>query len=503
MTKLQMTSDIRGLNEECGLFGVWGLPDAAQTTFYGMHALQHRGQEGAGIVSNDHGRLWQERGLGLLSDVFRDPQKIENLKGDSAIGHVRYATAGTHGIENIQPYLVHFNDYQMALAHNGNITNALTLRKQLEDTGSIFQSSSDSEILLHLIRRSHEKTMKAKIVESLRQLRGGFAFLLLTPEGLFAALDPHGFRPLCIGQLADNQYVVASETAALNMTGAAFVRDIQPGELIKISDQGMQVSHYTNNVTLNIDAMEYIYFARPDSTIYGVNVHIARKKMGRCLAQEQPVPGADLVVGVPNSSLSAAQGFAEEAGLPNEMGLVKNQYIARTFIQPNQDKRERAVRMKLSAVKEVVAGKSIVLVDDSIVRGTTSMYIIRMLKDAGAKAVHVRIASPAFKYPSFYGVDMQTTTELMAANHSLAEMTSMIQADSLAFLSVEGLVRSINLKTPYTGSGLTTAYFDGHYPSPVYDYEASLSDKVAAGLVTFDAEPMAAMPEIIAVKKGV
>ncbi|VDK14421.1 Amidophosphoribosyltransferase {ECO:0000255/HAMAP-Rule:MF_01931} precursor [Oenococcus sicerae] len=280
MTKLQMTSDIRGLNEECGLFGVWGLPDAAQTTFYGMHALQHRGQEGAGIVSNDHGRLWQERGLGLLSDVFRDPQKIENLQGDSAIGHVRYATAGTHGIENIQPYLVHFNDYQMALAHNGNITNALTLRKQLEDTGSIFQSSSDSEILLHLIRRSHEKTMKAKIVESLRQLRGGFAFLLLTPEGLFAALDPHGFRPLCIGQLADNQYVVASETAALNMTGAAFVRDIQPGELIKISDQGMQVSHYTNNVTLNIDAMEYIYFARPDSTIYGVNVHIARKKNG-------------------------------------------------------------------------------------------------------------------------------------------------------------------------------------------------------------------------------
>ncbi|OIL02040.1 amidophosphoribosyltransferase [Oenococcus oeni] len=503
MTELQTATDFRGLNEECGLFGVWGLPEAAQTTFYGMHALQHRGQEGAGIVSNDNGRLWQHRDLGLLSDVFRNPEKIASLKGNSAIGHVRYATAGTHGIENIQPYLVHFNDYQIALAHNGNITNALTLRKQLEDTGSIFQSSSDSEILLHLIRRSHQNSMKEKIAESLRQLHGGFAFLLLTPDALFSALDPHGFRPFCIGKLPGGQYVVASETAALNMTDAEFVRDVQPGELIAINDQGMQIDHYTDNVTLNIDAMEYIYFARPDSTIYGVNVHIARKHMGRCLAREQPVSGADIVVGIPNSSLSAAQGYAEEAGLPNEMGLVKNQYIARTFIQPNQDKRERAVRMKLSAIKEVVNGKSIVLVDDSIVRGTTSMYIIRMLKDAGAKEVHVRIASPAFKYPSFYGVDMQTTNELMAANHSLEEMTEMIQADSLAFLSVQGLVDSINLKTPYNGNGLTTAYFDGHYPSPIYDYQSSLQDKVDAGLVNFDPEPIAVMPEIFSVRKGI
>ncbi|EHN59418.1 amidophosphoribosyltransferase [Oenococcus kitaharae] len=491
MTKLQAATDVQGLNEECGLFGVWGLPDAAQTTFYGMHALQHRGQEGAGIVSNDHGHLWQRRGLGLLSDVFRDPEKIESLKGTSAIGHVRYATAGTHGIENIQPYLVHFNDYQIALAHNGNITNALTLRKQLEDSGSIFQSSSDSEILLHLIRRSHKSTMKEKIAESLLKLRGGFAFLLLTPDGMYAALDPHGFRPFCVGRLPGGQYVVASETAALTMTGAEFLFDIQPGELLTINDQGLQIDHYTQHVSLNIDVMEYIYFARPDSTIYGVNVHMARKHMGRRLAIEQPVPNADMVVGVPNSSLSAAQGYAEEAGLPNEMGLVKNQYIARTFIQPNQDRRERAVRMKLSPVKEVVAGKSIVLIDDSIVRGTTSMYIIQMLKDAGAREVHVRIASPAFKYPSFYGVDMQTTDELLAANHTLAEMTEMIHADSLAFLSVEGLVDSINLKTPYPGNGLTTAYFDGHYPSPIYDYAPSLQAKADAGLVVFDPEPAA------------
>lgn len=481
--------NVRSLNEECGIFGVWGRDDAAQLTYYGLHALQHRGQEGAGIVSKNHDHLWQERGLGLLSDVFRDPARIEALTGDSAIGHVRYATAGSHGVENIQPLMVNFHDMQIALAHNGNLTNAKTLRQNLEEDGAIFQSSSDSEILLHLIRRSKAVTFVDKLKEALCTVHGGFAYLLLTPHGLYAALDPHAFRPFVIGQMPEGNYIVTSETAALDVVGARFVRDVQPGELIVIDETGLTIDTYTDKTTLNIDAMEYIYFARPDSTIYGVNVHKARKRMGAAVAAENPVPGADIVVGVPNSSLSAAAGFAEATGLPNEMGLVKNQYIARTFIEPTQDKRERAVRMKLSAVKDVVRDKNVVLVDDSIVRGTTSMFIVRMLKEAGAKSVHVRIASPVFKFPSFYGIDMQTTDELLGANNTLAEIRDKIEADSLGFLSVGALVKAIDLPYDGQGTGLTTAYFDGQYPSPIYDYAPSLEQFVIDGSVHFSPEP--------------
>ncbi|WP_395378802.1 amidophosphoribosyltransferase [Fructilactobacillus frigidiflavus] len=475
------------LNEECGIFGVWGVPNAAELTFYGLHALQHRGQEGAGIVANNHGHLWQERGLGLLSTVFADPQKLKNLKGDAALGHVRYATAGSGGVENIQPFMVNFSDMQVSLAHNGNITNAKTLRKQLEDEGAIFQSSSDTEILLHLIRRSHKATFPEQLKDALNQIHGGFAVLLMTPDAIYAALDPHGYRPFVIGQLPNGSYVATSETAALNAVGAKFVRDVQPGELITINDQGMKIDHYTTHTTLNIDSMEYIYFARPDSDIYGVNVHQARKRMGKRLAKEAPAD-ADIVVAVPNSSLSATMGYAEASGLPNEMGLIKNQYIARTFIEPTQERRERAVRMKLSAIPSVLKGKRVVLVDDSIVRGTTSKYIIRMLREAGAKEVHVRIASPAFKYPSFYGIDMQTTKELMAANNSVEEMRKKIGADSLEFLSTQGLIDLIGLEHEGKGSGLTTAYFDGHYPSPIYDYAPELAAQEKTGEVTFDPE---------------
>lgn len=290
--------------------------------------------------------------------------------------------------------------------------------------------------------------------------------------------------------MPDGHYIVTSETAAIEVVGAKFVRDVQPGELIAIDDNGLTIDTYTDKTTLNIDSMEYIYFARPDLMIYGVNVHKARKRMGAALAAEQPVPEADIVVGIPNSSLSAAAGFAEASGLPNEMGLVKNQYIARTFIEPTQDKRERAVRMKLSAVRDVVVDKNVVLIDDSIVRGTTSMFIVRMLKEAGAKSVHVRIASPIFKFPSFYGIDMQTTEELMGANHSLIEMTKMIEADSLGFLSVDALVKAIDLPYDGEGTGLTTAYFDGHYPSPIYDYKASLDRFVRSEEVDFVSEPV-------------
>lgn len=476
------------LNEECGIFGIWGTPEAANLTYYGLHALQHRGQEGAGIVSNNQGTLIQERGIGLLSDIFRNPTRLERLVGDAAIGHVRYATAGSNGLENVQPLLANFSDMQLSLAHNGNITNAVTLRKALEKDGAIFQSSSDTEILLHLIRRSKEETFEGQLKDALNQLRGGFAFLLLTPNALYAALDPHGFRPFVVGQLPDGQYVVTSETAALANVGATFIHDVQPGELLKIDDNGLEMDRYTDKTDLHIDVMEYIYFARPDSTIYGVNVHNARKKMGAALAREHDV-AADMVVGVPNSSLSVAIGYADESGIPNDMGLVKNQYIARTFIEPTQERRERAVRMKLSAVPEVVAGKRIVLVDDSLVRGTTSKYIVQMLREAGAAEIHVRIASPEFKYPAFYGVDMQTTDELMAAHYSVQEMSDLIGADSLAFLSLDGLVSAIDLPYQGNGTGLTTAYFDGQYPAPVYDYASELQTLIDADAVTFESEP--------------
>ncbi|WP_429970599.1 amidophosphoribosyltransferase [Fructilactobacillus sp. Tb1] len=479
-------TETKSLNEECGIFGVWNVENAAQLTFYGLHALQHRGQEGAGIVSNDHGHLWQERGLGLLSKVFADPQKLENLTGRAAIGHVRYATAGSNGVENIQPFMVNFNDMQVALAHNGNITNAKTLRKQLEDEGAIFQSSSDTEILLHLIRRSKKTKFIDQLKDALNQIHGGFAFLLMTPDGIYGALDPHGFRPFVVGQLANGSYVFASESAALAAVHAKFVRDVKPGELIKIDDAGMQIHHFAKHTKLAIDSMEFIYFARPDSTICGINVHQARERMGANLAKEAPVD-ADVVIGVPNSSLSATLGYANQSGIPNEMGLIKNQYIARTFIEPTQERREHAVRMKLSAVPAVLKDKKVILVDDSIVRGTTSKYIINILREAGAKEVHVRIASPAFKYPSFYGVDMQTRDELIAANHTTEEIRQIIGADSLAFLSNEGLVNAIN-QPGGKQIGLTTAYFDGHYPSPVYDYQFELADDFKKHEVTFDPE---------------
>ncbi|WP_334115476.1 amidophosphoribosyltransferase [Ligilactobacillus sp.] len=467
-----MPYEIKGLNEECGVFGVFGSQEAAHMTYFGLHSLQHRGQEGAGIVSSDGIRLRQYRNRGLLSEVFANPQDLERLEGTSAIGHVRYGTSGNNSIANVQPFLFHFHDGDVALAHNGNLTNAKSLKQKLEDEGAVFQSNSDTEILIHLIRQKQDLDFIDALKASLNEIHGGFAFVILRKDQLIAALDPNGFRPLCIGRLSDGGYVVASETCALDMVGAEFVRDVLPGELIIIDENGLRIEHFTTDTELAICSMEYIYFARPDSIIHGVTVHNARKRMGRLLAKEQPVD-CDMVIGVPNSSLSAASGFAEEAGLPYEMGLIKNQYVARTFIQPTQELRERGVKMKLSAVRGVVEGKRVAIIDDSIVRGTTSMQIVRMLKEAGAKEVHMRIASPPLKFPCFYGIDISTRSELMAANYSIDEMCKMIGADSLGFLSVESLIEAINL--PDAGNapngGLTVAYFDGKYPTPLYDYE--------------------------------
>ena len=512
-----MSAELEDIHEECGIFGVWGHSDAARLTYFGLHALQHRGQEGAGIVSNDNGHLIGHRGTGLLTQVFSDEREIERLKGDKAIGHVRYATAGSGGTDNIQPFIFRFHDGDMALCHNGNLTNCPSLRRKLEDEGAIFHSNSDTEVLMHLIRRSMQRTFMEnrkkigdvnaslqdtlsgirvvqsftneeievlmhlirrsskptfmdKLKEALNTVHGGFAYLIMTEHAMIGALDPNGFRPLSLGRMTNGAYVLASETCALDTVGAELVRDIRPGEIVVVDDDGYRIDRYTDQTQLAICSMEFIYFARPDSNIYGVNVHSARKRMGARLAQESPVD-ADMVIAVPNSSLSAASGYSEEAGLPNEMGLIKNQYVARTFIQPTQELREQGVRMKLSAVRGVVKGKRVVVIDDSIVRGTTSKRIVQMLKEAGAAEVHMRISSPP-QYPCFYGIDISTTKELIAAKKSVDEIRDYIGADSLAFLSLDGLVESIGLGADAPYGGLCVAYFNGDYPTALDDYEA-------------------------------
>ena len=477
-----MTYEVKSLNEECGVFGIWGHPQAAQVTYFGLHSLQHRGQEGAGILTNDAGKLIRHRDTGLISEVFKNPANLEKLTGQAAIGHVRYATAGEASIDNIQPFHFKFYDMEFGLAHNGNLTNTKTLKKELEHNGAIFSSSSDTEILAHLIRRSHNPSFMGKVKEALNTVKGGFAYLLMMEDKLIAALDPNGFRPLSIGKMANGAIVVSSETCAFEVVGAEWIRDVKPGEVVIIDNSGIQYDTYTTDTQLAICSMEYIYFARPDSNIHGVNVHTARKRMGAQLAREFKHE-ADIVVGVPSSSLSAAMGFAEESGLPNEMGLIKNQYTQRTFIQPTQELREQGVRMKLSAVSGVVKGKRVVMIDDSIVRGTTSRRIVQLLKEAGATEVHVAIASPPLKYPCFYGIDIQTRRELIAANHSVEETRQIIGADSLTYLSIDGLIDSIGLETNAPNGGLCVAYFDGKYPTPIYDYEKdyrrSLDEKVS------------------------
>lgn len=470
---------MRGINEECGVFGIWNHPDASKVTYFGLHSLQHRGQEGVGIVSGDDNALRGHRDLGLIADVFKDERKLQSLTGNRAIGHVRYSTAGSNSIQNIQPFLFHFYDMSIAICHNGNLINAKTLRRELEENGAIFHSSSDTEVLIHLIRRSKENTFEEKFKDALRQVKGGFTYLVLTEDTLYGGVDPNAFRPLVIGKMKNGAYVTASETCAIDVIGAEFVCNISAGEYVVIDKNGMRIEKYVETERIAIAAMEYVYFARPDSDIAGINVHAARKRTGRRLAIEKPAE-ADIVIGVPNSSLSAASGYAEESGLPYEMGLVKNQYIARTFIQPTQELREQGVRMKLSAVKSIVGGKRVVMVDDSIVRGTTSGRIVKLLREAGAKEVHVRIASPRLIFPSFYGIDISTTQELIAANKTIEEIREFIDADSLGFLSEDGLIDSIGLNLDYPYKGLCMDSFNGDYAAGLYDYEdayiSSLTD---------------------------
>ena len=459
---LGATTD-RELHEECGVFGVFGVPGAAELTYYGLHALQHRGQEGCGIVSvNDAGALRRIKGEGLVTEVFNEAN-LRTLEGSMAVGHVRYSTSGGGGIENVQPFLFRHFTGDFALAHNGNLVNSHLLRRWLEDKGSLFQSSSDSEVLAHLIKketRNHTQPRIYAIVEALNMIEGAFAFLIMTANRIYAARDKYGLRPLSIGRLGDG-FVVSSETCALDAVGAEFLRDVEPGEIATLDGKGIRSTDYSMYKRHAICAMEYIYFARPDSDIERCNVHAFRKRSGRLLWQESPAD-ADVVVGVPDSSLSAAMGFAEASGIPYEMGLIKNRYIGRTFIQPSQAMREKGVRMKLSAVGSLVRGRRVALVDDSIVRGTTSQRIVRLLREAGATEVHVRIASPPITHPCFYGVDTSTYDELLCARKSPEEVCRLVGADSLHFLSREALLKAGGRDE------LCMACFTGRYPTALY-----------------------------------
>ena len=460
-----MLAEIRGLNEECGIFGVWGHEDASQLAYYGLHSLQHRGQEGTGIVATDGEKLKGIKGEGLVSEIFTQ-EAIKELNGKAAIGHVRYATAGGGGYENVQPLLFHFQSGSMALAHNGNLVNATALKSQLEAQGSIFQTSSDTEVLAHLIRRGGFAAFKERVKNALTMIKGAYAFLILTETELMVALDPNGMRPLSLGKLGD-AYVVASETCAFDVVGAEFIRDILPGELLIIDDNGFRSEMFSVASNIAMCTMEYVYFSRPDSNINGINVHTARKNLGKRLALEAPIE-ADVVTGVPDSSISAAIGYAEATGIPYELGLIKNRYVGRTFIQPSQSLREQGVKMKLSAVRGVVEGKRVIMVDDSIVRGTTSRRIMTMLREAGATEVHVLISSPPIKNPCFYGIDTSTKEELIASKYSVEELREIIGADSLIFLSTEGMIDAIGRTDDGENRGHCLACFTGKYPTEIY-----------------------------------
>ena len=449
------------LHEECGVFGIYGHPEAANLTYLGLYALQHRGQEGCGIVSSDGFRLNAHRGAGLVSDVFRFDEVFERLPGSAAIGHVRYSTAGGTDIKNCQPIMVDYSRGSIAVAHNGNLVNAGELRERLEKKGSIFSTTSDTETIVHLIARSQAESLSERISDALKRVRGAYSLVFLTETRMVAARDPYGFRPLSLGKL-DGAYVVASESCAFDLIEAEFIREIEPGEMIIVNKKGMKSYFPFRKVEPTPCIFEYIYFARPDSRIFDRMVYPVRKELGHQLAREHAVD-ADLVIAVPDSGVPAAMGYVEEAGLPLELGLIRNHYVGRTFIEPQQSIRHFGVKIKLNPVREVLAGKRVVVVDDSIVRGTTSRKIVKMIRDAGAKEVHLRISSPPTSYPCFYGIDTPSRKELISASHTIEEIATYVTADSLGYLSLEGLISSV--KKHGDGPGhFCESCFSGKYP---------------------------------------
>jgi amidophosphoribosyltransferase len=470
---LNLDLDLDGdrLREECGVFGIFGHPDAAAITALGLHALQHRGQEAAGIVTFDGKRFHSERRLGLVGDTFARHEVIDHLPGMQAVGHVRYSTTGETVLRNVQPLFAELDAGGFAIGHNGNLTNGLTLRRQLVRDGAMMQSTTDTEVILHLVARAQRNRFVDRFIEGLRQLEGAYAFVGLTNKKLVGARDPLGIRPLVIGRL-DGCPILASETCALDMIGAQYVRDVENGEVVVFDEDGMQSHKPFPPIAARPCIFEYIYFSRPDSTVGGRSVYEVRKAMGVELARESAAL-ADVIVPVPDSGVPAAIGFAQEAGVPYELGIIRNHYVGRTFIQPTQAIRDQGVRMKHSANRAVVAGKRIVLVDDSIVRGTTSRKIVQMMREAGAREVHFRIASPPITHPDYYGIDTPERDKLLAATHSLEAMRQFIGADSLAFLSIDGIYRAMGEsgRDPLRPQ-FTDHCFTGDYPTALTDQTA-------------------------------
>ena len=450
------------LHEECGVVGVYGHPEAANLVYLGLHALQHRGQESAGIVASNHSKIHIEIGMGLVADIF-NPDRLLKLPGPLAIGHNRYSTAGNSELVNAQPCLINYSAGSLALAHNGNLVNAQTIRKELGAQGAIFQSTNDSEIIVHLMAQSKAETFLDRAADALSQVSGAYSLVLMTETELVAARDPHGFRPLCLGKL-DGAYILASETCVMDLIEAEFIREVEPGEVILINDQGMQSFFPFRKVEPKHCVFEHIYFARPDSFLFGEHVYSVRKNMGRAMAQESPAE-VDIVVPVPDSGVVSAMGFAEESNLPFEMGLIRNHYVGRTFIEPQSQIRHFGVKLKLNPVKTMIAGKRIAIIDDSIVRGTTSRKIVKMLRDAGAKEVHLRISAPPILHSCFYGIDTPTKEELIAHKYNLEETRQYLGADSLSYLSLEKMMGVLeNGKKRFC-----SACFDGNYPVPITD----------------------------------
>ena len=449
-------------HDECAVMGIYGHPEAANMVYLGLYALQHRGQESCGIVTSDGTGLISHRQMGLVADAFKE-DVIKRLEGQSAIGHNRYSTQGQSHLKNAQPFVVEYSQGPIAISHNGNLVNGTLLRNDLEQSGSIFQSTSDTEVIIHLIATSKELTLMGRIVEALSRCRGAYSLLFLTLDKLIAARDPHGFRPLVLGRFPEGKnrgaYVFASETCALDLIEAEYVRDIEPGEIVTIGPDGVESLKPFPLVPHAKCIFEYIYFARPDSKLFGHNVYQVRKSLGRQLARESTV-AADLVTPVPDSGVPAAMGFAEESKIPLEFGLIRNHYVGRTFIEPQQTIRNFGVKIKLNAQRDVLHGKRVIVVDDSIVRGTTSRKIIRMLRDAGAKEVHLRISSPATTGPCYYGIDTPTRGELIASANSIEEIRRFVEVDTLAYLSNDGMYTYFNGDK----KGFCDACFTGNYP---------------------------------------
>ncbi len=488
MTKLIQIADDH-FHDHCGVFGVYGTAEAAKLAYLGLYALQHRGQEAAGICASDGSDLRIAKGLGLVQDIF-DPKRLATLPGDSAIGHTRYSTAGDTGLTNAQPILIDCNKGKIALGHNGNLINATEWRRKLEHRGSIFQTTSDTEVVVHLIARSTGSNLSRAIADALNQVEGAYSLLLLTRDELYAIRDPRGFRPLCLGRLGD-AYLVASETCAFDLIDATYIREIEPGEMLRISRTGIESIRFAPPKPHQYCIFEHVYFARPDSLVFGRSVNQSRETLGRLLAREYPVP-ADVIVPVPDSGVPAAIGYALESGIPFRMGLIRNHYIGRTFIQPAQSIRDFGVKLKLNPVRGLLEGKRVVLVDDSIVRGTTSRKIVRMVRDAGASEVHVRISSPPTISPCYYGIDTPTHAELIASSDSklrprvpsaegpspnpaaaysqtVEEICRFLEADSLAYLSLENLRAAVD----DSQTRFCTSCFTGVYPTPPVQLEVN------------------------------